>query len=104
MRTGDGGGGGNPHPAASSTYAWAGVRGGHPAQVARNRSAQPGGGGGGGAGTTNPGGTRKPDIPLKGIRNPILQDPDNPLKVIWDIVQNEIRSQWPRGLTMPTSG
>ena len=53
-------------------------------------------------GTTNPGGTRKLDNPLKGIRNPIPQDPDNPLKGIQDLVQNVTRSQWPRGLTIPT--
>ena len=53
--------------------------------------------------TTNPGGTRKPYNPLKGIwnmitlnpgnllkgiQNPITQDPDNPLKGIRDLVQN----------------
>ena len=37
--------------------------------------------------TTNPNVTRKPDNPLKGIRN---------------TVPNGIRSQWPRGLTIPT--
>ena len=40
------------------------------------------------AGYTNPGGTRKPDNSLKGIWNPIPQDPDNPLKGIRDLVQN----------------
>ena len=54
------------------------------------------------AGTTNPGGTRKPDNPLKGIRGPIPQNPDNPLKGIRDLVPNGIRSQWSRGLTVPT--
>ena len=52
--------------------------------------------------TTNPGGTRKPDNTLKGIRNPIQQDSDNPLKGIRELVQNGTRSQWPRGLTIPT--
>ena len=37
--------------------------------------------------TTKPGGTRKPDNPLKGIR---------------DQLQNGTRSHWPRGLTVPT--
>ena len=46
-----------------------------------------------GAGTTNPGGTRKPDNPLKGIRNPIPWDPDNYLKGIRDIVPNGIRQE-----------
>ena len=45
------------------------------------------------AGTTNPGGIRKPDNPLKGIWNQITQDPDNPLKGIQDLVQNGTRSQ-----------
>ena len=54
------------------------------------------------AGTTNPRGTRKPDNPLKGIRNPIPRDPDNPLKGIRDLVQNGTRNQWLRGLTIPT--
>ena len=49
-----------------------------------------------------PGGTRKPDNPLKGIRNPIPQDPDNPLKEIQDLVQNGTWRQWPRGLTIST--
>ena len=44
------------------------------------------------AGTTNPGGTWKPDNPLKGTRNPIPQEPDNPLKGIRDLVQNGTRS------------
>ena len=35
------------------------------------------------------GGTQKPDNPHKGIRNPIPQDPDNPLTVIWYIVETE---------------
>ena len=54
------------------------------------------------AGTTNLGGTRKPNNPLKGIRNPIPQNPDNPLKVIQDLLQNGTQIQWPRGLTVPT--
>ena len=41
-------------------------------------------------------------IPLKGIRNPIPQDPDNPLKRIRDLLQNITRTQWPTGLTIPT--
>ena len=53
-------------------------------------------------GTNNPGGTRKPKNPLKGTRNPIPQDPDNPLKGIRYRLQNVTRSQWPRGLTVPT--
>ena len=53
-------------------------------------------------GTNNPGGTRKPDNPLKGIRNPIPLKLDNPLKRIRDLVPKEIQSQWPRGLTVPT--
>ena len=32
------------------------------------------------AGTTNPGGTKKLNNPPKVIRNPIPQDPDNPIK------------------------
>ena len=54
------------------------------------------------AGTTNPWVTRKPDNPLKGIRNPIPRKPDNPLKGIWNRVPNLIQSQWTRGLTAPT--
>ena len=54
------------------------------------------------AGTTNPGKTRKPDNPLKGIRNPIPQDPDNPLKGIRDLLQNGTRIHWVRGLIIPT--
>ena len=54
------------------------------------------------SGTTNPGGTRKPDNPLNVIQNPIPQDPDNPLKGIRYLVQNRTRSHWPRGLTIPT--
>ena len=53
-------------------------------------------------GTTNPGGTRKPNNPLKGICNPISRNPDNPIKVIQDLVQNETRSHWPREFTVPT--
>ena len=56
------------------------------------------------AGTTNPGGTRKPDNPLKGIRNTIPWNPNNPIKGIRDIVQNRTRIQWPRGATVPTMG
>ena len=44
------------------------------------------------AGIINPGGTRKPDNPLKGIWNPIPQDPDNALKGIGDLVQTEPRA------------
>ena len=54
------------------------------------------------AGTTNPGGTRKPDNLLKGIWNPIPWNPDNPLRGIWDLLPNGIRSQWPIGSTIPT--
>ena len=54
------------------------------------------------AGTTNPGGTRKPDNPLKGIQNPIPQNPDNPHKGIRYLVQNKTRIQWPRGLNVAT--
>ena len=53
-------------------------------------------------GTTNPGGTRKVDNPLKGIWDPITRYPDNPLKGIQDLVPNIIRSQWPIWLTVPT--
>ena len=56
------------------------------------------------AGTTNPGGNRKPDNPLKGIRNPIPRNPDNNIEVIWDLLQNGTRIQWPRGLTVRTQG
>ena len=41
------------------------------------------------AGTANPRGTRKPENPLKGIRNPIPRNPDNPLKGIRDHYQME---------------
>ena len=54
------------------------------------------------AGTTNPGRTRKQGNPLKGIRDQIPQDPDNPLKGIRYLVQNGTRIQWPIGLTIPT--
>ena len=54
------------------------------------------------AGTTNPGGTQKPDNPLKGIQNPIPRNLDNPCKRILELVPNGIQSQWPRGLTAPT--
>ena len=40
------------------------------------------------AGTNNTRGTRKPDNPLKGIRNPSPWNPDYPLKGIRDLVQN----------------
>ena len=52
--------------------------------------------------TNNPWVTQKLDNPLKGIRNPITRKPDNPLKGIRDLVQNGTRSQWTRGLTVPT--
>ena len=45
------------------------------------------------AGTTNPRGTQKPDNPLKVIRNPMPQYPDNTLKGIRELVQNGTRSQ-----------
>ena len=54
------------------------------------------------AGTTNTRGTVKPYNTLKGIRDPIPQNPDNPLKVIQYIVPKAIRSQWSIGLTIPT--
>ena len=54
------------------------------------------------AGTNNPGGTQKPYNPLKGIRIPIPQDPDNLLKGIQYLVKNGTRSQWPRGFTITT--
>ena len=53
-------------------------------------------------GTTNPGVTRKPENPLKVIRNPIPWKPDNPIKGIRNLVPNGIRSQWSRDLTIPT--
>ena len=53
-------------------------------------------------GTTNPGGTQKPDNPLKGIHNPISWNPDIPLKGIQYIVQNGTLSQFPIGLTVQT--
>ena len=56
------------------------------------------------AGTINPRGTQKLDNPLKVIQNPNPWNPDNPLKGIWDLVQNRTWSQWPRGLTLPTLG
>ena len=52
--------------------------------------------------TTNPRGTRKQDNPLKGIRNPIPQEPDNPFKGIQDLIQNGTQSQWLTGLIIPT--
>ena len=60
------------------------------------------GNGRGCAGTTNPGGTRKPDNPLKGIRNTIPWNPNNPIKGIRDLVQNGTQGQWSIGLTVPT--
>ena len=54
------------------------------------------------SGPTNPGGTRKPDNLLKGIRNPISWNPDKPFKEIQDLVQKWTRSQCPIGLTVPT--
>ena len=54
------------------------------------------------SGTANPGVTQKPDNPPKRIRNPITRKLDNPLKGIRNLVPNRIRSQWPRGLTVPT--
>ena len=45
------------------------------------------------SGTTNPGGNRKPDNPLKGIRDPIPRNPDNPHKIIWNLVPNRTRNQ-----------
>ena len=54
------------------------------------------------AGTTNPRGTWIPDDHLKGIRNTIPRNLDNPLEEIRDIVPKGIRSQWPIGLTVPT--
>ena len=56
------------------------------------------------AGTNNPRGTRKPDNPLKGIRNKIPQDPDNLLKGIRNLVQNGTRIQLSRGIFIPTQG
>ena len=50
------------------------------------------------AGTTNPGATWKPDIPLKGIQNPVPQKLDNPIERIRNLVKNRTRNQWPRGL------
>ena len=54
------------------------------------------------AGTNNPGVTRKLDNTLKGIRNPIPRNPDNPFKLIQNLLPNIIWIQWPRGLTVPT--
>ena len=54
------------------------------------------------AGTNNTGVTRTPNNTLKGIRNPIPQDLNNPLKGIRYLVQNGTRSHWPRGLSIPT--
>ena len=51
--------------------------------------------------TNNPGVTRKPYYTFKRIRNPIPWNPDDPLKVIQNLVPNGIRSQWPIGLTVP---
>ena len=52
------------------------------------------------SGTTNPGATRKPDNPLKGIQNPIPRKLDNPLKGIQNKVPKGIRNQWPIMLTI----
>ena len=52
--------------------------------------------------TTNTKGTQKPDNPLKGIRNKILQNLDNLHKGIQELVPNEIWIQCPIGLTVPT--
>ena len=54
------------------------------------------------SGNTNQGVTRKPDNPIKGIRDPIPRNPDNPLKGIWNLVPNVIWSHWWIGLTVPT--
>ena len=54
------------------------------------------------AGTTNIGGNRKPDNPLKVIQDPITRNLDNPCKGILELVPNGIRIQWPRGLNVPT--
>ena len=54
------------------------------------------------SGTTNPRGTRKPDNPLKEIRNKIPRNPDNPLQGIRNLVPNRIRSQWSISSTLPT--
>ena len=54
------------------------------------------------AGSTNTGGTRKLYNTLKGIRNPITWNLDNPRKGIWKLVPDGIRSQCPRRLTVQT--
>ena len=54
------------------------------------------------SGTTNPRVTWKPDNTLKRILDPIPQKSDNRLRLIWDMVPKGIRSQWLRGLTVPT--
>ena len=56
------------------------------------------------SGTTNHRGTRKPNNTLKITRNPIPRNPDKTLTEIQDLVPNRIRSQWTRGLTVPTKG
>ena len=68
----------------------------------KNSKDQQTGTGRGFVGTNNPGRTQKPDNPLKGIWNPIPRNPNNPLKGIRNLVPNEIRIQWPIGLTVPT--
>ena len=55
-----------------------------------------------GNGTTNPGGTRKPDNYLKGSCNTIPQDLDNPLKAILYLLQNRTKIQWLIGSTITT--
>ena len=54
------------------------------------------------SGTTNRKVTRKPDNPLKGIRNTIPSNPDNTIKGIQNLVPNIIYKQWPIGITVPT--
>ena len=54
------------------------------------------------AGTNNPGVTRKPDNPFKGIGNTVPRKPDNPLKGIQNLVPNGTQNQWPRGLNVKT--
>ena len=66
------------------------------------KSTQRNGTGRGCVGTTNPGGTRKPENRIKGTRNTTPLNLDNPRKEIWGLVPNRIRSQWPIGLNLPT--
>ena len=54
------------------------------------------------AGTNNIRRTRKPENPLKGIRNKIPRNLYNSLKGVQDLAPNGTRSQWPRGLTVQT--